>query len=220
MHAKIRQYVSKLSVFAFSFAIVLAIALAATPATHAATLMDRINEALMIAGIPVTAGSQQSFAAGVASGHYTTFDQLVNAMRWHKAHGRMTANTAAFKLKPAKTWVFQGTVTEVNRSRLEVNGLDRKGMEVQKKFKLTANTKVKNGILLFDASEQTKKEVSNEIRRGSVVKVWYTSSREALVIRNLAPIDGGDWFGPVDCTWCAGGTANIDKITPQNQEND
>lgn len=177
-----------------------------TTLAAAPTLMDRVNEALMAAGLPVNAQTQQSFAAGVASGHYTTFDQLVNAMKWHKAHGKWMADTTAFKSWP-KTWAFKGTVTEVNEGRIELMGVDANGVEAWPKFRITKNTKVVNGVLLFNAPNDVRREVTDEIRRGSVVTVWTTSSWEALVIKNMTPWGQGDFFGPVDCPSC-GGAAN------------
>lgn len=174
--------------------------LAATP-----DLMSRVNEALQMAGLPVNTQTQQSFAAGVASGHYTTFDQLVNAMKWHKAHGKTMANTLAF-MPMQKTWAFTGTVTEINNARIELFGMNSNGVEVWPKFKITKWTKFKNGVLLLNASDEVRMEVKNEIRRGSVVTVWVTSSGEALVIQNNAPWGQADFYGPVDCPTCAGST--------------
>lgn len=183
--------------FALSFAFV--------GTTHAAypTLMSRVNEGLQMAGLPVNAQTQQSFAAGVASGHYWSFDQMVNAMKWHKAHGRTTANTWAFQPKP-KTWTFTGTVTEVNWNRLEVWGVNAHGVETLHKFRITDRTQFKNGVLLTNASNDMRYEVKDEIRRGSTVTVWATPSEEALVVQNLAPWGQGDFYGPVDCPSCAG----------------
>jgi len=163
MHIRTLSIVACLIVSSFVFTLS---ASAASP-----TLMDRVNEALRIVGLPVNAQTQQSFAAGVANGHYKTFEQLVNAMKWHKAHGKITAT---FNHK--KLWVFTGTVTEVNVRRLEVVGLDKRNIEIQQKFRITKNTRLKNASLLFNESEETTHAVLEEIRRGSVVTVWATSS--------------------------------------------
>ncbi len=195
----------------------LALSFASVGTTLAATpdLMGRVNEALQMAGLPVNAQTQQSFAAGVASGHYTTFEQLVNAMKWHKAHGKTLANTGAFK-PMQKVWAFTGTVTEINNARIELFGTNKDGVEVWPKFKITKWTKIKNGVLLLNASDEIRMEVKDEIRRGSVVTVWATSSGEALVIKNNAPWGQGDFYGPVDCPSCAG--SNEFKATPDAVE--
>lgn len=187
------------------FALVLSFVSAS--ATFAATpdLMGRVNEALQMAGLPVNAQSQQSFAAGVASGHYTSFDQLVNAMKWHKAHGKWMADTKVF-MPMQKTWTFTGTVTEINKDTIELFGTNKNGVEVWPKFKITKWTKMKNGVLLLNASDDVRMDVKDEIRRGSVVTVWATAAGHALVIQNLAPWGQGDFYGPVDCPSCAGST--------------
>ncbi len=188
---------------AFIFTLAISFVFTGTTFAAAPTLMSRVNEALQMAGLPVNAETQQSFAAGVASGHYTSFDQLVNAMKWHKQHGKMTANTWAFKTMK-NTWAFKGTVTEVNNDRLEVWGINTKGVEISSKFRITNNTHVKNGVLLVNAPNDVRYEVKDEIRRGSVVTVRATWSGEALVIQNMAPWGQGDFYGPVDCSSCAG----------------
>ena len=189
------------------FIVVLALSFLSTETTLAASLplMDRVNEALQLAGLPITAEAQQSFATGVASGHYQTFDQLVNAMKWHKANGRLIADVKQFE-PTQKTWAFKGTVTEVNSDRLEMFGINSSGVEAWPKFIITKWTQIKNGVLLLDASNDVRTAVTNEIRRGSVVTVWATLSDKALVIKNMAPWGQGDFYGPVDCPSCGGAT--------------
>lgn len=201
----------------FAIALVLSFVFAGSALAASVTLMDRVNEALQMAGLPVTPATQQSFAAGVASGHYTTFQQLVNAMKWHKAHGRMFANTHAFT-PMQKLWKFKGTVTEVNEDRLETVGLTTKGFEVHPKFRITKNTRIKHGTLLLGVSNSIRTEVKDEIRRDSVVTVWATRSNEAIIIENMAPQGQADFYGPVDCTLCGTTTQEIAKQSVSQQE--
>jgi hypothetical protein len=181
---------------------------------HGATLLDRVNEALMAAGLPVTAASQQSFAACVVNGHYKSFAQMVNAMKWHKEHNRMLADCA-----PTKLWTFKGVVTEVNTKKIEISGQDKHQMLVTKKFTLTPKTKVRNGVILFDITSQQRTDIGNVIQRGSSAKVWYNSHKQAVVIMNLANShDDAAFFGPIDCPTCQGGSNHVDPvITNENQ---
>lgn len=103
---------------------------------------------------------------------------------------------------PAHAALFKGVVTEVNPDRIEMMGTDMRGMSVWHKFRITHNTWVKNGVLLFDVSRQVRQEVRNEIQRGSVVTVWYTPGHEALIIQNMAPKNLGEAYGPGDCSHC------------------
>lgn len=113
---------------------------------------------------------------------------------------------AADAATPSKTmqhtWAFKGIVTEVNQDRIEMMGTDSRGIMVWHKFRITDNTWVKNGVLLFDVSEEMRHEARNEIQRGSVVTVWYTAGHEAMVIQNMAPKNLGEAYGPGECSHC------------------
>lgn len=100
------------------------------------------------------------------------------------------------------TWSFQGTVTEVNRDKIELFGTNKNGMEQRVKFSITPMTEVKGGVLLFDVPDEVRWNTTNEIRRGMVVTVWATTSGKALTIVNKAPWGHSDFFGPVDCSRC------------------
>lgn len=100
------------------------------------------------------------------------------------------------------TWAFKGVVTEVNQDRIEMMGTNDHGVLLWPKFRITHNTWVKNGVLLFGASEQLRQEARNDIQRGTVVTVWYTAGGEALVIQNMAPWGLGEAYGPGDCASC------------------
>lgn len=201
----------------FAIALALCFVFTGTALAAAPTLLDRVNEALQTAGLPVNAQTQQSFAAGVASGHYKSFQQLVNAMKWHKAHGRTVADVDAFK-PMQKLWKFKGTVTEVNESRLETVGLNAKGMQVMPKFRITKNTRIQHGTLLLEVSNDIRTEVKDEIRRDSVVTIWATRSNEAIIIENMAPQGQADFYGQVDCTLCGTATQEIAKQSVSQQE--
>ena len=49
------------------------------------TLMDRVNEAIREAGVPTTVARSNAFQIGVHIGSYTTYNQLVGAILYHKA---------------------------------------------------------------------------------------------------------------------------------------
>lgn len=188
-------------VMGVSAAFVLSFVLTGSSAYAAAPLMERVNEALREAEIPVNADTQRAFAAGVASGHYSSYDQLMNAMKWHKQQGR---HIPEVKYVPAAKRVFKGTVTEVNMHTIELEGVNAQGVFVRPKFGITNRTLIKGGTLLIGASEEVRYEVTDEIRRGTQVEVIYTSGMDAVVIKNLAPVNQGDFYGPVDCSKCAG----------------
>ena len=98
--------------------------------------------------------------------------------------------------------MFTGTVTAVHEHAIELVGINWRGVEQRPKFALTDNTMIENGVLLFTASDQVRYEVKNEIRRGSTVTIRYSSGGHALVIKNMAPVGQGDFYGPVDCPSC------------------
>lgn len=64
-------------------AVVFVVMLLAVPAYAHAALLDRVNEAIRVAGIPLTVHRSQAFQKGVVAGHYKTFDQLKGAIQWH-----------------------------------------------------------------------------------------------------------------------------------------
>ncbi len=100
------------------------------------------------------------------------------------------------------TWVFTGMVTEVNQNKIELFGMNANGVEAWPKFSITPDTQVKNGVLLFNASNDVRWNVPNEIQRGSSVTVWATTSGKAMVIKNNAPAGQADYYGQVDCSHC------------------
>lgn len=114
--------------------------------------------------------------------------------------------SAASGLPVQENRVFTGTVTEVNGHAIEMVGVGKNGQEVRPKFSITDMTQFKNGVLLLTASEEVRFEVTNEIRRGSVVTIWYSHSGVALVVKNTAPKSQADFYGPVDCSKCGGST--------------
>ena len=109
---------------------------------------------------------------------------------------------AASNLPVQESRMFTGTVTDVSENRIEMFGMNRRGQEQRPKFAITENTIIENGVLLFTASEELRHAVKDEIRRGSVVTIWYSSGGHALVIKNMAPKGQGDFYGPVDCPSC------------------
>jgi hypothetical protein len=60
---------------------------------HAA-LLNRVNEATRDAAAQVTAARTEAFMQGVFIGHYTTYNQLVGAISWHKEQGTLPSFSA------------------------------------------------------------------------------------------------------------------------------
>jgi hypothetical protein len=120
--------------------------------------------------------------------------------------GSFLVGGAAEAATPSKTmqhtWAFRGTVTEVNRDRIEMMGTDTHGILIWPKFQITENTMLENAVLLFDASESLRLAIKNDLERGSVVTVWYTAGHEALVIKNMAPKSINEAYGPGECPHC------------------
>lgn len=205
------------------FALVLVSSFLLAPATHASTgLLDRVHEALVDTNLPTDMKTQQAYDVCVISEHYTTFDQLVNAMKWQKQHGHTTPNIIDC-MNTNKVWKFTGEVTEVNKWKLETVGVTKSGLETRPKFDITNHTIVKYGVLLFDVSYQMNYDVKDEIRRGSAVTVWATHNNEALIIQNNAPHGQGDYYGHVDCPSCQVDntfTATPDPITDDHHSED
>lgn len=112
---------------------------------------------------------------------------------------------SAFAATP-QTWAFKGTITDITPQRIELTGMNSNGMQVWPKFHITYNTVIKNGVLLVNADDQTRMQVTNDLHRGSVVTVWYSANHEAWVIQNMAPQGQGDTYGPGDCETCGGST--------------
>ncbi len=184
------------------FALVLVSSFLLVPVTHASTgLLDRVHEALVTANLPTDQKTQQAYDVCVISGHYTTFEQLVNAMKWQKQHGHTIPDVMKC-MDTKNVWKFTGEVTEVNKWKLETVGVTKNGLETRPKFDITNHTVVKHGVLLFDANYQMHYNVKDEIRRGSAVTVWATHNNEALIIQNNAPHGQGDYYGHVDCPSC------------------
>src|SRR3989338_2625733 len=66
------------------------------PVAQAAPLLSRVNQAMRSAGISVTRVNQIGWGEGVVIGHYKNYQQLVDAMKWHKQQGRMIPDSSKF----------------------------------------------------------------------------------------------------------------------------
>lgn len=136
----------------------------------------------------------------------------MNMMKYVQAGGMIVALVFSFAFSQPThaadntfmpgTWMFSGVVTEVNPNKIELFGMNANGMEVWPKFSITSDTQVKNGVLLFNASNDVRWNVTNEIQRGSSVTIWATTSGKAMVIKNNAPWGQADYYGQVDCSHC------------------
>lgn len=156
-------------------------------------LVARVNEALRMAGLPVTPANQQSFANGVLIGRYDTFNNMVADMKFHKENSMLPA-----KLTPVET-PLDGNLTSSLRyligyvqsrtdTRLNVRYEDLQGQVSYFNFIIVPWTRIPSSV-----------------KDGTPVKVFhYFGSRNALDIRMLAPKGMEDFFGPVDCKSCPG----------------
>lgn len=139
--------------------VVFAVLLVGVPVANAAPLLSRVNEALRSAGISVSAVNQLGWAEGVITGHYTTFGQLVAAMKWHKQQGRSTPDSSKFTKAVAKA---QGTVTKCINSA-EMQRLSSSRVVVKDNGGRVWSIKITKG--------QYDRAVKQNINIGSFVKV-------------------------------------------------
>lgn len=143
------------------FAVLLALAIVFSPSLIArAALLSQVNQAMRDAGIAVTATHQLAWAEGVVVGHYTSFQQLVDAMKWHRLNGRTTPDSSKFTKAitkvVSKKKTAQGTVTSFRApTGSKAGSITIAGIT----FRLPKGTKVPAGIQV-----------------GSIAKVAYTGS--------------------------------------------
>lgn len=153
--------------------------------------VSQVNAALRQAGLPVNEFSQRSFAAGVVSGHYKTFEQLVDAMMWHKAQGKTIANFGSFKGfdTPPIMLRARGYIANVeHHERIELRDVNVNGHLLYQTFHMSLDTIVEPHMM-----------------RGMPVEVEYLpGSKKATKVRALAPEHAEAYYGPVDCSTCPG----------------
>ncbi|MAF81144.1 hypothetical protein CL628_03985 [bacterium] len=77
-----------------------------------AALMDQVNDAVVVAGAPLTVERSNAFQVGVFVGHYTSYAQLVGAVAYHNARGSLPTFTQTTAVV-SKTCI-NGTVTSMS----------------------------------------------------------------------------------------------------------
>lgn len=85
-----------------------------------AALMDRVNEAIREAGVKTTVSRSNAFQTGVYIGHYTTYNQLVGAILYHKANETLPSWTQTEPTVATKCII--GNVNSMSNTSLSVYG--------------------------------------------------------------------------------------------------
>jgi len=152
-----------------------------------ASLRGRVNEALRTGGGDVTAANSEAFQAGVVSGHYTSFAQLVGAVGFHKAGGTtpsFTTTSDGFASSVASTCV-DGDVTSFSRQSLVLN------------YDLPDGRDTTSGLAITNG--QYNAAVGKFVQRGSHVRVCSKDNLTSVTgsIINLAPVGQEDSFGNI-----------------------
>ncbi|MBI3250562.1 MAG: hypothetical protein HYZ61_01770 [Candidatus Andersenbacteria bacterium] len=145
--------------------------------------ISQVNAALREAGLPVNEFSQRSFAAGIAAGHYRTYEHLVDAMKWHKSQDRFIANFGTFAGFDDAPIILRlsGRVGNINEEEVELRDANYNGHLINKKFDVSLDTKLDSHIM-----------------RGSMVEVEYLPGTvRASRVNNLAPEGMEAFWGPV-----------------------
>lgn len=125
---------------AVAFAAVVALTLLLIPTQKAdAALMDRVNDAVVEAGAPLTVERSNAFQVGVFVGHYKTYVQLVGAVAFHKERGTLPSFTQT-KAAVSKTCI-NGTVTSLSDTGVTVltDDLLKSGAPMTKLVRIATN---------------------------------------------------------------------------------
>lgn len=107
------------------------------PMRHAdAALIDRVNEAIRAAGAPTTVERSDAFQKGVYVGHYTSYDQLVGAIIFHKDNDALPV--FADPDPTASNQCIKGDLDSFSAVRIDITG-DVKGTLVTKSLHIASN---------------------------------------------------------------------------------
>ncbi len=145
-----------------------------------ASLLGDVNKSLRQANIAVNAKNNMAWAQGVMQGYYKSYQQLLDAMRWHRSKGRSTPDASGFgKMVAAavaavttRTTCVDGQVVSMSAKAITVSYKQRNSI-VKKAFSMTKKK--------FDAA------VGRSISRGSQVKVCSKGAKVAGNVINRAP---------------------------------
>lgn len=157
--------------------VTLTVALLAVLAVSArAALLGDVNKALRAAGIPVTGKNQLGWGEGVITGHYTSYQQLVDAMKFHKAQGKSIPDSSKFTKAVAsgkKLRCFEGGVISFSPKAWREEHLV-KGKLVTTSWSFSQK--------LYDQA------VSRSLSAGSRARTCVDETKKRVVsIKNLAP---------------------------------
>lgn len=106
----------------------IALTMVVVPVASAAPLLSQVNQAMRNAGIAVTGVNQLGWAEGVVVGHYRSYQQLVDAMNWHKQHGRTIPDGSKFTkavvsvgtTATGQTKCRTGNVTSLSKNQITI----------------------------------------------------------------------------------------------------
>lgn len=111
-----------------------------TRGAHAAEtgLLERVNEAIREAGAQVTVERSNAFQVGVINGSYTSFEQLVGAVAYHKKNETLPEFSSTNPPKPT-TECITGNVLSFSDTSLSVKGDNKQGNLVTVTLKIATN---------------------------------------------------------------------------------
>lgn len=117
--------------------IVVGVLVVSVPVVSAAPLLSRINSGMREAGITINPTNWTGWGEGVVTGHYKSYQQLVDAMKWHKQKGLSFPDTSKFTRATssagsgAATTVAAATGKVKCMNNVRVNSLSKKVISVE-----------------------------------------------------------------------------------------
>lgn len=160
---------------------VVALAAVVVPVAQAAPLLSQVNQALRDAGIAVTGVNQLGWAEGVVVGHYKTYQNLVDAMKWHQQQGRSIPDKSKF----TKAVVSVGTTaTTTGRTKCRTGNV-----AILSKSQITL-TKPGGTVRIGLTAKQHTFAIGHSIFVGNQVKACSKNNFKNLA-GNLTKLDSG-----------------------------
>ncbi|HBE90862.1 MAG: hypothetical protein A3G57_01915 [Candidatus Andersenbacteria bacterium RIFCSPLOWO2_12_FULL_45_8] len=157
------------------------------PVVSAAPLLSRVNSGMREAGITVNPTNWTGWGEGVVTGHYKTYQQLVDAMKWHKQQGRLFPDTSKFTQAVSSTKLGVATTIDAATGKVKcmnsvrVNSLSKKAISVE-----YAKGKFRS-VKLTTAQYNTA--IGRSIQRDATVKVCSRDNFKTLA-GNMTGIAG------------------------------
>lgn len=161
---------------------VVALAIVVVPVAQAAPLLSRVNQAMRDAGIAVTGVNQMGWGEGVLVGHYRSYQNLVDAMRWHSQHGRSIPDSSK----------FTKAVTSAGSSSTAATGKTKclTGNVVSMSKTQVTITKAGGNVRLRTTAKQYDASVGRSIVAGNQVKACSKDNFKTLA-GNLTKLNSG-----------------------------